>query len=736
VKLKTDSSSGNTTLQARKPSSPKHPAFPSAGPGVKARNASSRTAHGTARIAPCCEDPQASRYLPGSDHGDSACSHSRRLTGAPRPGSQRERKVPAGTTSTSSHRATMRAASAVMLVSGLLSVPASAAQADVSPLPASNYSVRSACSTPAPGRASCLAVQLLPVTAAARAHDRPLGLSSQRPLAAGASAAEGAYGLRPWDFHRAYLLPSNAPSAQTIGIVDAYDDPSAEHDLAVYDREFGLPECTTANGCFSKINQNGGTSPLPAVSSEWSMEVALDVETAHAICQNCRIVLVEAESNSDAALEAAENRAALAGATEITNSWGAAEPLADSAAFNHPGIVVTAAAGDNGYLSWDAWWENERGSVLYPAASPHVVAVGSTRLTLKPGSEWAGESVWNNADGASGGGCSSSFAAPPWQRDLPNWSGVGCGAGRAVADVAADGDPYTGAAVYDSTPWSGYVLGWLPVGGTSLSSPLIAAVYALAGGAHGQAYPAQGLYENAVFAASTLHQITSGSNGECLAASGASGESGCSAAQAAASCGGRAVCMAGAPYSGAAGVGTPSGLGAFQPGNGSFGASTSEAGAVGGQNGTDAGGGSGAAAAGEAGAAPPASGRTRSHHARPRHSSTRVPGVRLSSLRLTRRALAALHRSHASTTGMSFSFTLNAPSPVRVSLDRLTTAGARKDTATRARAGALTSSFELAARKGRNQWSMRGTGTLVPGRYRLTVAPAAGAARSLVIVVR
>ena len=726
MKLKTDSSTQNNTLQARKPTTPE--------------KRSSRTALRTAHIVPSAPGVRTSKYAPGEDRPHATCSHSRGLSntlaprhaGGRRASSATGRRRPATPgTSTPTHRPAIRAASAVVLVSGLVALPAASAQADVSPLPASNYSVRSACTTPAPGRASCLALRLVPLTPAARAHTRPLGTSAQTPLPPSASAAEGAYGLRPQDFHRAYSLPSNASVPQTIGIVDAYDDPNAEADLGVYDREFGLPECSAANGCFTKINQNGASSPLPAPSGEWALEVALDLETTHAVCENCRIVLVEAESNSIASLEAAEDRAVLAGATEVTNSWGAAEPLTDSAAFNHPGVVITAAAGDNGYLDWDAFYAGERGSVLYPAASPHVVSVGATRLSVKPNGEWAGESVWNNSDGASGGGCSSSFAAPPWQRDLPDWSAVGCGSERSVADVAADGDPYTGAAVYDSTPWEGFVLGWMPVGGTSLASPLVAAAYALAGGAHGQAYPAQGLYENAVYDPSTLHQVTSGSNGECLVASSAAGESGCSAAQEAASCGGRTVCMAGAPYGGASGVGTPDGLGAFQPGNGSFASSPNEAGAVGDQSGTDAGG-RGAAAAGEAGTdPPPASGQAPGNGGR-----SRRPSVRLSALRVTSSALAALRRAHSNTKNMSFSFTLSAPSPVRVTLARLTPAGARKDTATRARAGALTSSFELAARKGRNQWNVRGTGSLVPGRYRLTVAPAAGAAHSLVIGVR
>ncbi len=612
MKLKPRSDSSNNTLQAQTPATRKRRIACTAstrglGTGPMVPTAPAGTPAGAPPLSPAARP---SRQLP---HEASSTSSSRPLTFSPRQRDEVSSATSATSVRSTGKRSTAKVASAAVMLSGLvLSLAASGAQAGVSPLSASNYSVRPACTRPVPGSASCLALQLVPVTAAARAHERPLAMNAAHAIRPANAAAEGAFGLRPQDLHSAYKLPVSAPSQQTIALVDAYDDPNAEADLAVYDREFGLPECTSANGCFAKINQNGQSGPLPAPSGEWALEEALDVETAHAICQNCRILLVEAESNSTSALEAAENRAALAGATEISNSWGSLEPLGDSAAFNHPGVVITAAAGDNGYLNWDGWEASERGSVEYPASSPHVVAVGSTRLTLSADGEWAGETVWNNGDGASGGGCSAHFGAPFWQRALVNWQSVGCGSGRAVADVSVDGDPYTGAAVYDSTPWGGYVIGWVPVGGTSLSSPIIAAAYALAGGAHGVPYPARTLYESARGAGSTLHNVTSGSNGACYEASTPEGESGCSATQEAASCAGMAICRAGTGYSGAAGVGTPNGLGAFIPGSAPFSAAEeAEAGAVASQDGTEAGGGSGAAAASDAGSgSPPATG----HH--------------------------------------------------------------------------------------------------------------------------
>ena len=335
------------------------------------------------------------------------------------------------------------------------------------------------------------------------------------------TAAEGCYGLRPQDLHSAYQLPTSASSAQTVALVDAYDDPTAEADLAVYDTEFHLPSCTTLNGCFEKVNEHGQTSPIPASEPGWAQEISLDIEVAHATCQSCHILLVEAANESYASLELAEESAVKLGATEVSNSWGGEELGTDETAFDHPGVAITAASGDDGYLNWDAPNLEERGFAQYPASSPHVVAVGGTRLGLTAEGAWSNEAIWNDGttrgegDGASGGGCSARFAAPAWQQKLTNWSSVGCGSTRAVADVSADADPYTGVAIYDSMPTGEEEGGWYAIGGTSAASPLIASAFALAGGAGGVAYPSRTLYENELNAPASLHDIASGSNGEC-----------------------------------------------------------------------------------------------------------------------------------------------------------------------------------------------------------------------------
>lgn len=446
-----------------------------------------------------------------------------------------------------------------------------------------------------------MALELVPQTAAARARRHPLGIERRTPLVA-PSPREGAFGLRPQDLHTAYQLPTGASSAQTVAVVDAYNDPTAETDLAAYDEEFGLPACTAGNGCFRQVNENGETGDLPFPKTDkeleaarkgaratreeaeeatgWGLEISLDIEVAHATCQNCEIVLVEANAPSYEDLEVAEKSAAALGAGEISNSWagpeeGETRELENAGPFNHAGIVITAAAGDDGYLNWDGQ-RADRGYVNFPASSPHVVAVGGTRLTLGAGGAWAGETVWNG-DHATGGGCSAVFTAQPWQQSLSDWSTVGCGDKRAVADVSADADPYTGVAVHDTSPECEYsyeegkvkhVLYWCTIGGTSLSTPLIASVFALAGGADGVAYPAETLYDSELNSPGALHDVTTGSNGECAKPFLEGGLSGCAAdEEAEKSCSARAICLAGTGYDGPTGVGTPDGIAAFEAGS-------------------------------------------------------------------------------------------------------------------------------------------------------------------------
>ena len=325
-------------------------------------------------------------------------------------------------------------------------------------------------------------------------------------------------GYSPATLQAAYKLPKTGGTGQTVALVDAGDDPNAEADLAVYRATFGLPACTTANGCFSKVNQAGTASPLPA-DIGWDVEISLDLDMVSASCPSCHILLVEGDDNSYANLAASENTAVALGAKEVSNSYGGTEyngMQAYYADYSHPGVAILASSGDSGY-----------GIPNFPAVASSVIAVGGTTLTKTTANSrgWT-ETAWIGASS----GCSAWVDKPAWQTD-PNCPG------RMVADVAADADPETGPAVYDTDNGEP---GWLVVGGTSAASPFVAGVIALAGN------PA--LFPNASYLyshASKLYDVIGGSN--------VLGES----------CGGDYQCTAVKGYDGPTGNGTPDGVGAF-----------------------------------------------------------------------------------------------------------------------------------------------------------------------------
>jgi len=364
------------------------------------------------------------------------------------------------------------------------------------------HPVHAACAAPSkPGEMGCLAL--------VRDDVAPV-----RSFALGAAQAPQGFG--PADIQSAYDLPSSGGSGQTVAIVDAYDDPNAEADLAAYRTQFGLPACTTANGCFRKTDERGGTA-YPSANADWAEEISLDLDMVSAACPSCGILLVEADSAYMNDLGAAVNEAVALGAKFVSNSYGGAEsgndPSYDAAYFHHPGVALTVSSGDNGY------------GVNYPASSPEVTAVGGTSLSAAPGTDrgWA-ESAWSGA----GAGCSAFSPKPSVQHDQ------GC-AKRTVADVAAVADPNTGLAVYDTYG----VGGWLVVGGTSASSPIIAGVYALAGTPAADSLPRDYPYANA----DALNDIVTGSDGSC----------------------GSYLCTAQQGYDGPTGLGTPHGPAAFSP---------------------------------------------------------------------------------------------------------------------------------------------------------------------------
>ncbi len=299
-------------------------------------------------------------------------------------------------------------------------------------------------------------------------------------------------GYHPNDLRAAYALPSTTAGAgQVVAIVDAYNDPNALSDVNTYRSTFGIPSLPACNGskpsassnapCFLQVNQSGSTSGLPKNNASWSQEISLDLDMVSAVCPNCSIILAEASSATTANLGSAVNAAASLGANAISNSYGGSESSSDTSYdasyYNHPGIAVVASSGDGGY------------GVEYPAASQYVTAAGGTSLYLNGAGtssvSYNYETAWETSvsEGA-GSGCSADDPQPSWQSSVTNIVGTSspdanC-AKRAVADVSADADPNTGVSVYDSYAYRGQS-GWLVFGGTSVASPILASVYALAG---------------------------------------------------------------------------------------------------------------------------------------------------------------------------------------------------------------------------------------------------------------
>jgi hypothetical protein len=465
---------------------------------------------------------------------------------------------------------------AALLLSGLLG----ASVASAAPLPGPqaggpgsqwDFSLpsyeSSVCGAPGAGFATCHAIQLS--TPTQYWHPGPSwpgprhsfrGGTGNAPVAS--TPAPPGSGYYPVDLQSAYGLAQAASNmtpgstAPTVAIVDAYDDPNASSDLNAYrnsmsgaqDPQTGLtdssipPVCSASvtTGCstFTKVNQSGGTS-YPPGSSGWAEEISLDLDMVSAICPDCNIVLVEANSSSIANLAAAVQEAASFHPAAISNSYGGSE-FSTETSLNSvysagTATAITAATGDSGY------------GAEFPAVSPGVTAVGGTTLSYTgTGSSlaWSPQTVWSGA----GSGCSLYEAMPSWQADAGVYSlSADCGF-REVADVSADANPQTGVAAYDTYGQSG----WLVFGGTSVSTQIIGATYALAA-AHGTIQPSPAaLYpdgsDNATGSTPGLvpvDSVNAGSNGSC----------------------GNYLCNAGdsltSGFNGPTGLGTPYGLSAF-----------------------------------------------------------------------------------------------------------------------------------------------------------------------------
>src|ERR1035437_1841013 len=303
------------------------------------------------------------------------------------------------------------------------------------------------------GQAACYAIRQTDTV-------QPPGVTAN---AVSPNATPAGYG--PSTLVAAYRLDQSKGSGQTVAVVDAYDDPNAESDLAVYRAQYGLPACTTANGCFKKVSQSGSTTNLPRTNAGWAGEISLDLDMVSATCPNCHILLVEATSPTYTNLGTAVNRAVTRGAKYVSNSYGgsefSSESSYDSAYYHHAGVAITASTGDSNY------------GAQYPATGAFVTAVGGTSLTSANNTRGWTETVWyTNSTEGTGSGCSTRIAKPSFQASVT----TGC-SNRAEADVSAVADPNTGLAVFDTYQ----APGWQVYGGTSASSPIIASVYALAG---------------------------------------------------------------------------------------------------------------------------------------------------------------------------------------------------------------------------------------------------------------
>jgi outer membrane protein assembly factor BamB len=313
------------------------------------------------------------------------------------------------------------------------------------------------------GRANYHAVCPAPPARAAHCHALVVTDAHGNPAATTAPT-----GLSPATIKSVYNFPTSntAGSGETIAIVDAYDDPTAESDLGVFSSQFGLPACTTANGCFTKVNQNGGTT-YPVANGHWSLEISLDVQWAHAIAPGARILLVEAATNNLTDLFAAEDYAK-AHAQYVSDSWGSSEfdgeQLNDSH-FAQSGVSFFVSAGDLGLPA------------EYPSASPNVISVGGTTLHFDGAGNFTSETGWSTG----GGGCSLYEAPSLAQSGFGEYAQVNCNGKRATPDVSLDADPNSGVSVYDTTPYDDGSTGWFQVGGTSASSPMWAGRAADAG---------------------------------------------------------------------------------------------------------------------------------------------------------------------------------------------------------------------------------------------------------------
>jgi subtilase family serine protease len=354
-------------------------------------------------------------------------------------------------------------------------------------------------------------------------------------------------GYGPADLASHYAITGTSTATTTIAILDAGVDPNISSDLATYRSTYGLPACTTANGCLKLVNFNGGAQPAPQrsgnganIEEQIAVETSLDMDLASAACPSCHLLEVSVpftagvtDSNTSTG-EFAQGVATAAGlgAKAISISYGYTETAGNTsgttlANMNKPGVAITVSTGDSGF--------NGGTHQDWPSNLPTVIAVGGTTLPAS-----GAETAWSGG----GSGCETAFARATGQ---PAAVTALCANHRAAADVSADADPNTGVAVFDTyAPFTHQPLNFIVVGGTSASAPYISGLFARAGVASTVNGP------NTLYASATtnFHDVTSGSNQQANRCSSFPTIS-------------QKICTAGVGYDGPTGIGSPHGLGAF-----------------------------------------------------------------------------------------------------------------------------------------------------------------------------
>jgi hypothetical protein len=359
-----------------------------------------------------------------------------------------------------------------------------------------------------PGVASCTALVSTPAEAANTTGAKAKGNAAN-------AAAAAPLGYAPSDLRSAYGLQSATQGMrQTVAIITYTDDPSAAADLSTYRSQYGLPACTTSNGCFQQIDQAPGIQP----DSGWAREAAENMDVISAVCPNCHIMLVEAAGDDIPDLGTAVDTAVSDGADFVDNGYYSDESASETSYdsyYNHPGVAMVASASQDGF------------AVSYPAASPYVTAVGGTELTpdTSVARGWD-ETAWSGT----GSGCSAYEPKPAWQTQNVCATRMD----NDVSAVAASASSETPVAVYDSYNEPG----WIEEGGTAIATAVITGVYALSGTPAAGSNPASYPYSYSHL----LNDVTSGSNGTCSVT---------------------AYCNAGTGYDGPSGLGAPAAVEPF-----------------------------------------------------------------------------------------------------------------------------------------------------------------------------